>query len=326
MTINSLTEHYEYLQAYSFFNSTLNTTHVSTSSIPDEFFSTHFPNKIDNRSVFIKNCNKLNDYITRSVSKKCHDNNTCLEIINFWLNGEVRSNFDEKNNSLFNTYKEFMQKYKNLDSYKSKIYYINNELYKKKKELYELYNAYDKLLSTLGFFDDSKCINIAVLVNNYNNIIEQYPENDNSSFSVVLTNFKGILQNQADDYIKKCGHRIPQFKEFVDPPVSRVVASDHSLRGTGNVDELYNVPSKNLASTFTITLFGTTVGVFLTLMFFYKITLFGYRLRNKKNNKSTMPNNLGEEIYKLPINTYEEHESNSQNTTYNLTYQSVENR
>lgn len=39
-----------------------------------------------------------------------------------------------------------------------------------------------------------------------------------------------------------------------------------------------------------------------------------------------MPNNLGEEIYKLPINTYEEHESNSQNTTYNLTYQSVENR
>ncbi|SBT51577.1 PIR Superfamily Protein [Plasmodium ovale wallikeri] len=325
MTINSLTEHYEYLEAYSFFNTTLNTADVPTSSIPDDFFSTHFLNKIDNISVFIKNCNKLNDYITRSVSKKCHDNNTCLEIINYWLNCEVRSDSDEKNNSLFNSYKEFMQKYKNLDSYNSKIYYINNELFNKKKVLYELYDEYDNLFNLLEPFDYSKCVHLATIVNNYNNIITQYPQQGKTNFSQVLTLFKSNLESKADDYIKKCDHRIPKFHSFVDKSLNAVSVTENSQQTSEYFDDFHSPQSENLGSTFSITFFGTSVGVFLTLMLFHKMTLFGYRLRNKKNNKIIMPDNLGEETYELPVYTLEEHENNSRHSTYNLTYQSVEN-
>ncbi|SBT00135.1 PIR Superfamily Protein [Plasmodium ovale curtisi] len=325
MASNPMTEKYEILGNYSFYNSILNDPKEPTDSISDDFFNTVIPKETPNRLTIIENCRKLNNYVHRSISQKYYDTNTCFEIINYWLNIQIRSDSDEINSSLLDKYKEFMQNYNKIKSYVSKIYYINNELFNKKKVLYELYDEYNNLFNLLEPFDHSKCVHLATIVNNYNNIITQYPQKDKTNFFRVLTLFKSNFESQADDYIKKCDNRIPKFHSFVDTTLNGVGETENSQQRAEYFDDFHSPQYENLGSTFSIAFFGTTVGVFLTLMLFYKMTLFGYRLRNKKNNKIIMPDNLGEETYELPVCTLEEHENNSRHSTYNLTYQSVEN-
>ncbi|SBS95144.1 PIR Superfamily Protein [Plasmodium ovale curtisi] len=325
MVTNSLTEKYESLQNYSFYYSTLNSKNGHIDSISDQIFNDIIPNITPNRSYIIENCKKLNNYIIRSIRQESYDTNVFFHIINYWLNNQMRSDSDEKNKLLFNWYKEFLIKYENLNTYVSKFYYIDNELFNKKKVLYELYDEYNNLFNLLEPFHHSKCVHLANIVNNYNNIITQYPQKDKTNFFLVLTLFKSNFESQADDYIKKCDNRIPRFHSFVDTSLNGEGGIESSQQRAEYFDDFHSPQSENLGSTFSIAFFGTTVGVFLTLMLFYKMTLFGYRLRNKNNNKIIMPDNLGEETYELPVSTIEEHENNSQHSTYNLTYQSVEN-
>ncbi|SBS89510.1 PIR protein [Plasmodium ovale] len=325
MTINSVTEHYETLQKYSFHNFILDSSKQSTNSISDEFFITVIPYETVNRSNIIENCKKLNDYIAYSTSTRSYNINISFEIINYWLNDQVRSDSDETSNSYFSWYKLFMQKYGNLNSYVSKIYYIDNKLFKKKKELYKLYDDYVKLLAILDPSTNPLCEHLSTIVNKYNNIIDQYFENDNSNLSEVLTHFRSDFENEAAESIEKCGHKILPFKSLVNKPFPRVHVAEYSQQSEGHVNQFQSHMSENVASTFTITLFGTSVGAFLVLIFFYKITLFGYRLRNKKNKNILMTNNLCEEKYELPVYTSEAHDRNSEYSKYNVMYQSLEN-
>ncbi|SBT02482.1 PIR Superfamily Protein [Plasmodium ovale curtisi] len=297
MVTNSMTEKYQTLQEYSYFNSILNGRNESRSSIPEEILSRVIPKETPDHDNIVENCKKLNDYIIRSTSRKCIDN-ICFAITNFWLNNQVRSGSIETDNSSLDIYMKFMQGYDKLNSYASKIYYIHDKLFKKKKVLYELYNEYDKLLNIFEYYDSSKCVHLSNIVNAYNNIIVQYPYKDNSNFSEVLTEFRSTLEDKANEYIKNCRSNVLTFESFVDRPIPRATGIAYSEQITDGVGEFSTEPSENLASTFTITLFGTTVGVFLVLMIFYKITLLGYRLRNKKNKNMLVPKNLDEEIYK----------------------------
>ncbi|SBT54959.1 PIR Superfamily Protein [Plasmodium ovale wallikeri] len=325
MVTNSVTEKYETLQNYSFFYNTLNSENGHMDSISDEFFNDIIPNRTPNRSDIIENCKKLNNYIIRSITQESYDTNVFFHIINYWLNDQMRSDSDEKNNLLFNWYKGFLIKNKNMNTYVSKFYYIDNRLFKKNKELYELYDNYDKLFSLLDPFDNSKCFHLSNIVNDYNNIIQQYLKYDNSNFPDVLKQFRSTFENQADVYIKSCGHTIPPFKAVTDKPDSTVHEIEHSQQITGERNQFHSQTSENVASTFTLTLFGTSVGTFLILMLIYKITLFRYKLRNKKNKNMILVNNLDDEPYELPVYTSNVHEGNSQYSTHNLTYQSVEN-
>ncbi|SBT73059.1 hypothetical protein POWCR01_000076500 [Plasmodium ovale] len=324
MASNSGTEKYEILGNYSFYNTILNDPEKPTDSIPDEFFNTFIPNGTPDRLTIIKNCRKLNNYIHRSTSEEYHNTNICFEIINYWLNIQVRSESDQINSSLLDKYKEFMENYNKIKSYVSKIYYINNELFNKKKVLYELYDNYDNLLAKVDPSNHLYCANLSSIVNNYNNIIGQYPYKDNSNFMQALRDFRSHFERQQQEYIKSCGDKIIKFNSFPEQTALRDV-TERSQQNSGDVDGFPIQSSENIASTFTITLFGTTLGSFLILMFFYKITLFGYRLHNKNNNEIIMPNNVGEETYELPVYALEEHESNSRQSTYNVMYQSVEN-
>ncbi|SBT56436.1 PIR Superfamily Protein [Plasmodium ovale wallikeri] len=324
MTINSDTEKYETFQVYSYYNSILNDLNEPRSSIAEEIISKVISKQTPDYHNIAENCKKLNDYITRSTSSKCIDN-ICFEITNFWLNNQVRSDFKETDNSSLDNYMKFMQGYDKLNSYASKIYYIHEKLFKKKKVLYKLYNDYDKLLDIFENYDSSKCVLLSTIVDDYNKIIVQYPYKDNSNFSEVLTHFRSTFEVNANEYIKKCSPKIMEFNSFVDPPISRTHSADYSNQSSGDVDRFPSQPSENIASTLAITLFGTSLGSFLILMFFYKITLFGYKLRNKKNKNILMTNNLCEETYELPVYTSEEHDRNSQYRNYNVTYQSLEN-
>ncbi|SBT74247.1 PIR protein [Plasmodium ovale] len=324
MTINSTNENYQIVELYLYYYNILNKTQDPTSDIPTEFFNEHFPNGIDNRSKFIKNCKRLNYYITRSISTECHNNHACFEITNYWLNDEVRSDSDKINSAHLDKYKEFMEKYDKLKSYVKNIYYINTELFNKKKVLYELYNKYDKLLA-MELSIESDCVHLANLVDGYNSIIDKYTQKHNSNFSVALTDFRNHVQKKVEENKTLCNSKIPEFKSFVEKPFASAQETGGLYQSTGYIGEFPSNPSENLASTFTITFFGTSVGVFLTLIIFYKITLFGYNLRNKKNNNIIIPNNLDEEIYELPVYTSEENDRNSQYSTYNITYQSLEN-
>ncbi|SBT55246.1 PIR Superfamily Protein [Plasmodium ovale wallikeri] len=325
MTMNPVIEHYENSQEYIYHNNILNDTDESTESITYEIINTYIPKEIDNRSIIISNCKKLYDYITRSNSNTLYDTNICFEIINYWLNSHVRLDTDEKNRTLFNTYKAFMEKYNKLNAYVSKIYYIDNKLYNKKKDLYELYKKYDNLLSILNPSVASQCALLSTIVNEYNNIIKQYIEKDNSNLPDVLTNFRRNFENKTSESITNCGSKILPFTTFVKKPISRVRETEHSQQRKEAVDRFPSQPSENIAPTLAITLFGTSLGSFLILMFFYKITLFGYRLRNKKNKNILMTNNLCEENYELPLYTSEAHDRNSEYSNYNVTYQSLEN-
>ncbi|SBS92255.1 PIR Superfamily Protein [Plasmodium ovale curtisi] len=311
---------YENSQEYIYYNSILNDTKESTDSITYEIINTYIPKEIDNRSTIISNCKKLHDYITRSNSNTYYDTNICFEIINYWLNSQVRLDTDEKNITLFNTYKEFMEKYHKLNAYVSKIYYIDDKLYNKKKDLYELYKKYDNLLSILNPSVDTQCALLSTIIKEYNKIIEQYIEKDDSNLPDVLTNFRRNFENQTSESITNCSSKILPFTTFVKKPISRVRSTEHSQQRTESAGKFHNGPFENIASTFTITLFGTSIGAFLLLIFFYKITLFGYRLRNKKNKNILMSNNLCEETSELSAYTSEEHESNSQYRTFNVRY------
>ncbi|SBS99234.1 PIR Superfamily Protein [Plasmodium ovale curtisi] len=324
MTINSVTEKHETLQEYSYFNSTLNDPNESTSSIPEEIISRVIPKQTRDYHNIIENCKKLNDYITRSISNKCNEN-ICFQITNFWLNNQVRSGSKETDNSSLDNYMKFMKEYDKLESYVSKIYYIDNKLFEKKKELYELYDDYLNLLAILDPSIDPLCERLSTIVKKYNNIIDQYFEKDNSNLSEVLTHFRSNFENQASESIEKCGDKILPFKLLVNEPFLRVHVAEYSQQSEGHVNEFQSQISENIASTFTITLFGTSVGAFLVLMFFYKITLFGHRLRNKKNKNILMKNNLCEEKYELPAYTSEAHDRNSEYCKYNVMYQSLEN-
>ncbi|SBT73108.1 PIR protein [Plasmodium ovale] len=325
MTTNALNEQFEELEEYSYYDTIINDSQGSTDSIPAQIINKSIPNETPNRDIIIANCKKLNNYIARCNSKKSSITNNCYEIINHWLNDQVRLQSVETHESRLDRYNKFMQEYNKLNLYKSKIYYINENLFNKKKELYELYGKYNDLLDILGDYDSSKCVSISQLVRVYNNIIEKYPCKDNSNFCEVLTKFRSKVEKKAEEYIKKCDPKILEFKSFVDPPISRVNSAGYSQQNSGGVDRFPSQQSENIASTFTITLFGTSLGSFLALMFFYKITLFGYRLRNKKNINMLMPNNLCEETCELPVYTSEEHDRNSQYSHYNVTYQSLEN-
>ncbi|SBT02838.1 PIR Superfamily Protein [Plasmodium ovale curtisi] len=312
MTTDSTNEHYETVELYLFHYNTLNKTKDPT-SISDDFFNTHFSNGIDNLSNFIDNCKILNYYIKRSISLESIDISVCFEIINFWLNEQVRSGSDKIKSSLFDMYKEFMEKYNNLKLYVTKIYYIHDNVFNKKKKLYELYKHYDNLLSIADTFNHSHCAKLSSIVNDYNNIVGQYSHKDNHNFFEALRDFKNHFESQQYEYINSCGSKIPKFKSFSEQRVSRADVIDHSEQSTGDADQFHTQSSENVASTFAITLFATT------------ITLFGYSLLNQKNKQITMPNDLGEEIYELPIHATEKHDWDSQNRTYNLTYQSSKN-
>ncbi|SBT73206.1 hypothetical protein POWCR01_000091700 [Plasmodium ovale] len=278
MTINSTNENYETVKVYLYYYNILNDTNDPTSEISDDFFRTHFSNGIDNRSKFIKNCKRLNYYITRSISTECHNNDACFEITNYWLNDEVRTDSDQINRALLDKYKEFMGEYNKTKSYVSKIYYINNELFSKKKVLYELYDEYDKLYNLLEPFDHSKCAHLATIVNSYNNIITQYPQKDNNNFSVTLTDFKSHVQKKAEEYIALCGRKIPDFKSFVENPLYGIDETRNLLQTAEDLGDFHSQESENLGSTITITFFGTTVGIFFTLMLFYKVNKYSIKI------------------------------------------------
>ncbi|SBT02006.1 PIR Superfamily Protein [Plasmodium ovale curtisi] len=320
-----MNENYETLEIYSYHNSILNIHNGLTDPISDEYFKGVIPNETPNRTNIIENCKKLNNYIARSISEKRADTNVCFQIINYWLNDLLRPGSEDIQKSRLNIYKEFMQKYTKLNSYVSNIYYIHDKIFMKKKELYKLYKKYNDLLNILENYNSSKCVDISNLVNDYNNIIEQYPNKDNSNFSEVLTKFRSEFEKVAEEYINNCSPKILPFRSFIEPPSATVRYADHSQQITEDGDELHIHSSENMISTFTLTLFGTTIGVFLTLLVFYKITLFGYRLRNKRNENILIPNNLSEETYELPVYTLEEHKRISPYRTYNVTYQSVGN-
>ncbi|SBT84667.1 PIR protein [Plasmodium ovale] len=325
MATNAANEQFEALEEYSFYNSIINNPKGSTDSIPEQIIYRSIPKETPNRAIIIDNCKKLNNYIARCTSNTSYVSNICYDIINHWLNEQVRLESVGTHKSHLDIYNKCMQEYNKLNLYVSKIYYINDILFNKKKKLYELYRKYNDLLDILGNYDSSKCVDISQLVKVYNNIIEQYPYKDNSNFCEVLTKFRSKFENEAEEYIEKCNPKILEFKSFADPPISRVHSADYSQQNSGDVDRFPSQPSENIASTFAITLFGTSLGSFLVLMLFHKITLFGYRLRNKKNINILMENNLGEETYELPLNTSEEHDRNSQYSNYNVTYQSLEN-
>ncbi|SBT73822.1 PIR protein [Plasmodium ovale] len=316
---------YETFEIYSFHYSILNRDNGLTDPISDEYFQGVIPNGTPNPTNIIENCKKLNNYIARCINEKSADINVCFQIINYWLNGHLRPGSEDTQKSRLKMYKEFMQKYTKLNSYVSNIYYIGDEIFLKKKGLYELYEKYDYLLDIFGNYNSSKCVDISNMVNDYNSIIEQYPYKDNSIYSEVLTKFRSKFEKGVDEYIQNCNSKIPPFKAFIEPPPSRVRSAAHSQQRTEDGDEFHIQSSENMASTFTLTLFGTTFGAFLILMLFYKITLFGYRLRNKRNENILIPNNLSEETHELPVYTLEEHKRISPYRTYNVTYQSVEN-
>ncbi|SBT53936.1 PIR Superfamily Protein [Plasmodium ovale wallikeri] len=324
MTTDSMNEHYETVKSYLYHYNTLNDTKDPT-SISDDFFNTHFSNGIENRPNFIDNCKILNYYIKRSISLESIDTSVCFEIINFWLNEQVRSGSDKMKSSLFDMYKKFMEKYNNLKLYVTKIYYIHDNVFNKKKKLYELYKDYDKLLTKLDTFNLSHCANLSSIVDDYNNIVGQYSHKDNHNFFEALRDFRNHFESQQYEYINSCGNKILKFEPFSEQHVSRAVITDHSGQSTGDADQFHTQSSEKIASTFALTLVGTTVGVFLTLMLFYKITLYGYSLRNQKNKQITMPNDLDEEIYELPVHRSDELDWDSQHRTYNLTYQSSKN-
>ncbi|SBS92730.1 PIR Superfamily Protein [Plasmodium ovale curtisi] len=270
MTTDTIYEHYEHSQEYNYYNSILKNPHEPTSSIPDTTIEAVIPIDIADRSKMINNYRKLNEYIIRSTSTKCHKTNICFEIINYWLNDQVRFGSDETNNSLLNKYKEFMNNYDKIRSYASKIYYIDKKLFKKKKDLYELYTKYDNLLAELDTSNHLHCANLSSIVNDYNNIIGQYPHKDNSNFLEALRNFRNHFEEQQEEHINSCGDRILKFNSLSEQALLKDVTY-HSQQNSGDVNGFPSQLSENIASTFTITLFGTTLGSFLILMFFYKV-------------------------------------------------------
>ncbi|SBT58067.1 PIR Superfamily Protein [Plasmodium ovale wallikeri] len=282
----------------------------STDSVPNEIIDSVIPNETPNRPNIIKNYQKVNNFITICNSDKSYITNICLEIINYWLNNEVRTSPNEENKSQFNWYKQFMQNYDKIKTYEPKIYYIENKLFQKKKDLYELYDKYDNLLVILDPSNDSQCADLSSIVNKYNIIVEQYLKEDNSNLPEVLRNFRSKFEIRLSESISKCGVKILPFKSFVHKPVFRTDGTDYSQEITRGVGDFLAQPFGNLASSFTITLFGTSVG----------ITAFIYRLRSKKNENITMLNNIDEDMHEFHADTSEEHEWDSQESTYNVTY------
>lgn len=86
-----------------------------------------------------------------------------------------------------------------------------------------------------------------------------------------MTSFRSNFENKAAESITKCGNKIMSFRTWVKKPIYGVHETENSQQKTEGVGEFHIGSSENITSTFTITFFGTNVGVFLVLMFSHKV-------------------------------------------------------
>ncbi|CAG9479382.1 unnamed protein product [Plasmodium vivax] len=261
---------------------------------------------------FIILCANLKDYLLHSDIKRLSDVRNPCNYFNYHLKTQLKKVTFYDINDTFNNIKTYFKldnETKN-SSCISKMNYIDNVTFKKMKELYMLYDAYEAFLEQRINNDDlNNCNTLSGVIDEYNDIIKNNEYENSVYLYKELKNIKCLIERDHLFYSGKCNPKLP---EFPSP-------NGHPLE--------YEKPCKNnekTSSGVTISLISGMTGMFGILLF--KYTPVGNKLRHLIHGKSQISNSMHDEKYKLYINNFE-NETNDLvgGRRYDISYYSLDN-
>ncbi|GAW84304.1 variable surface protein [Plasmodium gonderi] len=334
-----MSKNYYTLEDYIFFKNIFDTTHgteVNTDDI-NIFLSPQYNRPLDNviRTTFINNCKRIKKYFEYFKTEDSCNNSECCNFINYWINKESRALMHNDFNKKFYIFRYFMEyvHYNNNDDKYNRciddIKYMDNNLYNKVNKLYTLYEDYDGLIYSIikNFIDETLCGYLNNLIKEYNELIQNYNVEYDTSFVKELNNIRCLIENIEWKSTDNCKELLPRLSQ--NPYANEYEETCKSLKEAGYIqryskrleaDFLLPSPATNTSiKTIIKTLFiSIIVGViFLGLYKFTQFRKYSYPiiLRMRK-----MLTNTNDESYEKHISEYDNSSMNSEEKMYNIMY------
>ncbi|SBT73857.1 PIR protein [Plasmodium ovale] len=221
-----------------------------------------------NNPSFVQVFIKTAQYLTRL--KETYSNSTFggCKYLNYWIQNEALSNIENKYDTL-NFYQKVMHMYDYLidyDTCNGNIENIDEHIFGKVKNLYEVYDNFNKFRNTKEPEIGEKCAYATNCVTSYKECIRKCHESSDHNFCNEVEKFRWIYYEHMQ--------------------------SSNTCSGIPN--ELPSTRTYNL--TVVVLVPGLIALVFPFLLFiFYKFTPLGFWLHRKIRRKKGMPDNLEHE-------------------------------
>ncbi|SBT02474.1 PIR Superfamily Protein, partial [Plasmodium ovale curtisi] len=285
---------------------TFRTTEIDryTKSCSDDI-KKEFSENTDIKDIFTK-LKKILEYYN---SLNTQNSNKYYGYINYWLKTQLTGN-----DPLIKNTTDFYNMFKNCDSdvelLNKKFLYINskqNDLFKRIKELYSVYDDYYMFISYGSSMSSKsiKCVYAEQCVKKYNNIVDNYASNDKSNLLYELQNLKHLFNQNGIFSLQGCEKEIPTLKPLPEENKSEIISSLSS-------SSLIPIPA-----------IAATVGIFPLLLLLYKHTPLVSLLYNRIIGMKNKLINVSQENHELSYFD-ESNKVFADNESYNLIYSSAD--
>ncbi|KNA01605.1 hypothetical protein PVNG_05970 [Plasmodium vivax North Korean] len=150
--------------------------------------------------------------------------------INYVLNKDmIEGNLNIPNETAFNLFKDFeykFRKYKGSAKPICDLHYINDDIYKKMKSLYGLYDEFISLKQKYN--STPNCDKFPSFVHQFNDFVRNIKDNESDFFKNKLKNFIEEIKKHPWTTNKVCDDRLSKIASLKpDPSVEREVLSSH---------------------------------------------------------------------------------------------------
>ncbi|SBS92424.1 PIR Superfamily Protein [Plasmodium ovale curtisi] len=321
-------EEYEKYENLAEQNGINNIYNVNYSFIESEY-SDYIPQLTKMCKTFVYLIEKLLDRSIRPTSNDDYD----MDYLNYWLNKEINI-IDSNNICKQNFFKNLRSKNNenaNFRKLSGKIYDIKENEFKDMNTLYTLYKKYNEINKTINNGNSNKegIIEYAKDCASKYTTVKRKCSGESTSFCKTLTNFKKKYEE-----IDLCKYHLVNWKKSKLPPLTD--DEDTSLKEcspTANpiggesshtrmelpdtVEDPLNIGTQNI----TIGVVGT-LGIPCIFFILYKFTSIGTWMRTLMNKNEKLFENLDEKMNHFS-HTYELEHINSENSSYNIAYNSL---
>ncbi|SBT53028.1 PIR Superfamily Protein [Plasmodium ovale wallikeri] len=272
---------------------------------------------------FITPCKKIAKYL-KYIKERYEERNVDgnCKYMNYRLNEKVQRikdsfvNGDEFFRNLKVTYKKL---FPNINICYDKIQYINKDLMEKLKNLHELYHNLNTFIINNDSSTNTYCNYVDTSAQKYMNYEEHCKIPSNKQFCNEIKSFRTYYYG----YLASFSHcpeaklDLPDFltqnKEIRNPGYGSYSLED------GEVDDGVSTEFNQLRTNILIS-FSIIIIIPLIYFILHKFTPFGSSLRNYLQRKNRIRNIFNEFTNKF-LRKSENNEINSENRTYNISYQ-----
>ncbi|SBS91075.1 PIR Superfamily Protein [Plasmodium ovale curtisi] len=346
MDEGNLDERYDTFDEYSSNKDTYDSIKSEIADDYDSFPDVIIPQSTNDRNFIIYDCLRLRKYLMKFRSEEECKKKNCCAYVNYLLNDGIKNYYKSQKN-IFEFYTRYINDNSNENIKKlcgSGIIDMHEEKYNKTKKLYNVYHLY-KIFNTNKRFTQS-CSQAKSCAREYNNIIFDYPNLDDTEFCKVLNDFKTVFEKNTIissqchalypyelSLLDTCNHLQKQSRvtdlspKQSDGQVKKEEAPGKQSFPVEQQTEMETEKQSNSlsssGSTLPIAFFSSGIGALLILLSFYKFTPFGQFLKLKMQKFKGASDYLDGEQYEMQQHYSEYEKTNEEDNVYNISYNSL---